>query len=127
MKALSIMQPWAWLIVNGHKSIENRTWRCHYRGLILIHAGKKVDTWARADLWKRHHPAIGGPIDLEAPETYERGGVVGEAEIVDCIERSDDPWFAGPFGIVLRNARPLPFRPCKGMLGFFTPTFEEPA
>lgn len=127
MKALSIMQPWAWLIVNGHKAVENRTWRCHYRGPILIHAGKKVDTWARADLWQRRHPAIGGPLDIDAPETYDRGGIVGEAEIVDCIDRSDDPWFVGPFGIVLRNARPLPFRPCKGMLGFFTPTFEEPA
>jgi hypothetical protein len=36
MKALSIMQPWAWLIVNGHKAIENRNWRCHYRGPVLI-------------------------------------------------------------------------------------------
>lgn len=125
MKALSIMQPWAWLIVNGHKSIENRNWRCHYRGPILIHAGKKVDTWARADLWKRHHPVIGGPIGFEAPETYDRGGIVGEAEIVDCVERSDDPWFVGRFGIVLRNARPLPFRPCKGALGFFSPKYEE--
>lgn len=43
MRAISIMQPWAWLIVNGHKSIENRSWRCHVRGPILIHAGKKLD------------------------------------------------------------------------------------
>lgn len=124
MKALSIMQPWAWLIVNGHKAIENRNWRCHYRGPILIHAGQKVDTWARADLWHRRHPVTCQPLSLPAPEIFERGGIVGEAEIVDCVERSDDPWFVGRFGIVLRNARPLPFRPCKGMLGFFTPTFE---
>jgi hypothetical protein len=26
MKALSLMQPWAWLMVNGHKDIENRNW-----------------------------------------------------------------------------------------------------
>ena len=26
MKALSIRQPWAWLIVNGYKDVENRTW-----------------------------------------------------------------------------------------------------
>ena len=129
MKALSIMQPWAWLIVNGHKAIENRTWRCHYRGPILIHAGKKVDSDAHDDLTNRIHPVTGERQGFpEAPiGFFERGGIVGEAEIVDCIERSDDPWFVGPFGIVLRNARPLPFRPCKGMLGFFTPTFEEPA
>lgn len=125
MKALSIMQPWAWLIVNGHKAIENRSWRCHYRGPILIHAGKKVDSWARADLWHHRHPVTCAPLVLDYPQTFERGGIVGEAEIVDCVERSEDPWFVGRFGIVLRNARPLPFRPCKGALGFFTPTFEE--
>lgn len=125
MKALSIMQPWAWLIINGHKSIENRTWRCHVRGPILIHAGKKIDTWARADLWHGRHPATGASADIPYPDSYDRGGIVGEAEIVDCITDSDDPWFVGPFGIVLRNARPLPFRPCKGALGFFTPAFEE--
>ncbi|KFC64012.1 hypothetical protein FG93_05522 [Bosea sp. LC85] len=125
MKALSIMQPWAWLIVNGHKAIENRNWRCHYRGPVLIHAGKKVDTWARADLWRGRHPVTGAPIALDLPDAFDRGGIVGEAEIVDCVERSDDPWFVGRFGIVLRNARPLPFRPCKGALGFFEPKFEE--
>lgn len=125
MKALSIMQPWAWLIVNGHKSIENRSWRCHYRGPILIHAGKKVDTWARADLWHKRHPVTCAPFSPDLPETFERGGIVGMAEIVDCVERSDDPWFVGRFGIVMRNAKPLPFRSCKGALGFFTPTFEE--
>ena len=40
MKALSIRQPWAWLIVNGHKDIENRQWRTHFRGKIYVHAAK---------------------------------------------------------------------------------------
>lgn len=126
MKALSIMQPWAWLIVNGHKAIENRSWRCHQRGPILIHAGKKLDRGAADDLNVYRHPVHGDdlPLSIDPPFYYDRGGIVGEAEIVDCVERSDDPWFVGPFGIVLRNARPLPFRPCKGALGFFTPTFE---
>jgi ASCH domain-containing protein len=26
MKALSVRQPWAWLIVNGYKEVENRDW-----------------------------------------------------------------------------------------------------
>lgn len=41
MKALSILQPWAWLITAGHKDIENRRWWTNYRGPFLIHAGKK--------------------------------------------------------------------------------------
>ena len=40
MKALSIRQPWAWLIVNGHKDIENRSWPTRFRGPVLIHAAK---------------------------------------------------------------------------------------
>jgi hypothetical protein len=40
MKALSIRQPWAWLIVNGYKDIENRSWATKFRGPVLIHAAK---------------------------------------------------------------------------------------
>jgi len=36
MKALSIRQPWAWLIVDGYKDIENSTWHTNYRGPALI-------------------------------------------------------------------------------------------
>ena len=42
-KALSVRQPWAWLIVNGWKPIENRSRRTNVRGRILIHASLKFD------------------------------------------------------------------------------------
>ncbi len=121
--ALSIMQPWAWLIVNGHKSIENRSWRCHKRGPVLIHAGKKLDKDAWQDLCVGSHPVNGTdlPAEIDPPFGIDLGGIVGMAEIVGCITESDDPWFVGRFGIVLCNARPLPFQPCKGQLGFFDP------
>jgi len=32
MKALSIRQPYAWLIIHGYKDIENRTWGTRVRG-----------------------------------------------------------------------------------------------
>ena len=38
MKALTVCQPWAWAIVEGHKSVENRRWSTAYRGLLLIQA-----------------------------------------------------------------------------------------
>lgn len=41
MKVLSIQQPWASLIVQGHKKIETRTWATKYRGPLLIHAAQK--------------------------------------------------------------------------------------
>jgi hypothetical protein len=43
MKVLSLLQPWATLVVTGIKKIETRSWRTAYRGELLIHAssGKK--------------------------------------------------------------------------------------
>ncbi len=43
MKALTLQQPWATLIAEGHKRVENRTWQTAYRGPLAIHAGLKVD------------------------------------------------------------------------------------
>jgi hypothetical protein len=45
--------------------------------------------------------------------------------IVDCVTKSASKWFFGKFGFVIKDAKPLPFSPCKGQLGFFTP--EIPA
>lgn len=43
MKVLSLLQPWASLVIKGVKRIETRTWQTAYRGHLLIHAsmGKK--------------------------------------------------------------------------------------
>jgi hypothetical protein len=129
--ALSIQQPWAWLIANGHKDIENRSWRTKFRGPVLIHAGVKVDDEAEFDVVNGFHPVTGHdslkgnryPATLF--QRVPRGGIIGVAEVVDCISRSDSEWFVGPFGFVLANARPLPFIPCKGQLGFFTANLTE--
>ena len=116
MKALSILQPWAWLIVNGHKDIENRTWGTGFRGQVLIHAGKtypKCDFADDLDIYGRRYGAY--------PATREEmtGGIVGVATIVDCVRKSDSEWFNGPYGFVLRDARQLPLTPLRGQLGFF--------
>jgi hypothetical protein len=46
LKALAVRQPWAWLIVNGFKDIENRSRRIHHRGPLLIHASLSRDNYA---------------------------------------------------------------------------------
>jgi len=113
MRALSIRQPWAWLIVNGHKDIENRSWRTNYRGPFFIHAGLKVE--------KEVYDQLADYFDIQppAPSEIERGGIVGESTILDCVENHNSPWFFGPYGFVLGDCRPLPFRPMRGRLGFF--------
>lgn len=118
--ALSIMQPWAWLITSGVKQIENRDWRTSYRGAVAIHAGKTMDRSCLRSMLQGFHPANGNAgYSFFLPDTWQTGGIVGVAEIVDCVDQSDDPWFVGEFGFVLRNARPVNFIPVRGALGFF--------
>lgn len=112
------------------KPIENRSWPTKVRGRVLIHAAagmtrREYESFiAFVHSIGLTHPFPPG-LTVPAFEDLPRGGVVGEAEIVDCVTHSDSPWFFGPYGFVLRNAHPLPFRPCKGRLGFFEPKFEE--
>ena len=48
MKALSLTQPWATLVVSGRKQIETRSWNTNYRGPLYIHAAKAFPPAARA-------------------------------------------------------------------------------
>ncbi|MFP3564750.1 ASCH domain-containing protein [Paraburkholderia sp. SIMBA_030] len=121
MKALSIRQPWAWLIANGHKDIENRTWSTRFRGRVLIHAGKGMtnDEYDDALATAMH---CGYRAYFPPRGTLERGGIVGVATITDCVppERRSSPWhMGGQFGFQIADAKPLPFVECKGALGFF--------
>lgn len=130
--ALSIIQPWAWLIVHGHKDIENRDWCARFRGRVLIHTGKTAPGEDEMeDLMSGLSPVTGKPIpNFTPPENFfdpPRGGIVGVAEIVDCVSVSRSPWFVGKYGFVLKNAQPLPFRPCRGQPGFFTPDYTPAA
>ena len=72
MKALTIKEPWASLIVNGYKKYEFRSWKTKYRGKILIHAGMSLEK----DAAKRF-----SEYNLE----YYKGAIIGEATITDCI------------------------------------------
>src|SRR3569623_241637 len=121
MKALSIRQPWAWLIVHGGKDIENRNWPTKFRGDILIHAAKGMPTEEYAAAKDYAFSAIGG-CDLQIFPSFdalERGGIFGVANIIDCVSSSRSPWFMGDYGFVLRDARPVPFILMRGQLGFF--------
>ncbi len=118
MIALSIRQPWASLILKAGKDIENRSWPTRYRGRVLIHAAKGCTRDELEDALDFAEEVCGTRylVDLK---TIARGGIIGSVEIVDCVSKSDSPWFVGDFGFVLRDPQPLPFVPWKGQLGFF--------
>ena len=112
MKALSIRQPWAWLIVSGQKDVENRSWRTKFRGKFLVHASKKLDKTTYDTLTECG-------VELPPVDELKFGGIIGEAEIIDCVDSSDSEWFMGPYGFVLARQKELRFKPCKGRLNFF--------
>ena len=115
MKALSIRQPWAWLIVNGYKDIENRTWSTDFRGRVYVHAGRKIKS---GDFPEQRDYIRESRITL--PEELPLGAIVGEVTITECLDVSSNPWFCGPFGFLLSEPvaydNPIPYR---GQLGFF--------
>jgi len=45
IKALTIPQPWAELILRGRTPFELRSWSTKYRGPLVFHAAAKVDEW----------------------------------------------------------------------------------
>src|SRR4051812_5208588 len=77
LRVLSVRQPWAWLIVQGYKDIENRTWSTTYRGRLLIHASSKKPSLDLLLQVKRD-------FKLNLPECFDLGGIVGFADVVDC-------------------------------------------
>lgn len=77
MKAITIKQPFASLIVEGLKEYEFRTWKTNYRGEILIHAGKNVD----AEAMKRFE---------NFPLEYPTGCIIAKATLTDCVPVDDN-------------------------------------
>lgn len=126
MKALSIRQPWANMLIRGTKDIEIRHWKTPYRGILLIHASKKVDTTASA-VFNEH--------------TYPRGCIIGKAELTDikkyvlynefaCDHHrhlNQPHWFEdGLYGWVFTNQKEFSQRiHARGRLGLFPVKIEE--
>ncbi|ARA81557.1 ASCH domain-containing protein [Pseudomonas ficuserectae] len=121
MKALSIRQPWAWLIIHGGKDIENRTWHTKLRGRFLVHASKgmTVKEWVEASDFCIAQGIHDTPFDMPAYDDLQRGGIIGSVELVDSVDTSTSPWYMGQKAFVLRDPKPLPITPFKGRLGFF--------
>lgn len=113
---ISILQPYAWLIVHGIKPVENRTWRTTYRGRILIHAGVRYSKGDHAD-----HAVLGQRHGIAWPAREAMvGGIVGEAVLTDCVTEHPSEWFNGPFGFVMAQPRAYPrLIPYRGQLSIF--------
>lgn len=121
MKALSLTQPWAWLVINGGKDVENRKWNTRFRGEFLIHAAKTTSYFELVAARLAQGNVTGYASTI--PETpLPMGGIVGRAKLVAVRSPSENrgAWSAaGQHGFVLEDVRPTPFVPCRGALNFW--------
>ncbi len=122
VKAITILQPWAWLIIHGSKRVENRSWRPGLKPgtRFLIHAGQSRE-WMPAVLDEsvaRDFP------ELRRAHDYVFGSLLGSVEFADCVPAghakvANEPGATGPLCWILRNPeqldRPVKFRGIPGL------------
>lgn len=137
MLAVSIKQPWAWLIMEGFKTVENRRWapkKMQPGQRIAIHASKGADSTAFDKV-----ASILSEADFvrfcRAAKSMHRGAIIGTVEFVGifpesaAIERKQHyaplseaalRWYEGSIGWVFANPQRLRTEfPCSGQLGFW--------
>jgi hypothetical protein len=113
---MSVRQPYAWLIVIGEKTVENRGRSISHRGRLLIHSSSN-----RRDY--KDFQADNPDVALE-PSWIAFGAIIGCVDLVDAVEMSPaleaDPWASGPHCYLLKNPIwfPKPI-PCTGNVGLF--------
>lgn len=104
MKAISLWQPWASLMVAGKKRVETRHWPLKHRGPLLIHAAKKWDQrLANLCLTKPFRESLAAFGVPPSPHSFSTassdamkagwsmpfGAIIGRVNVVDCYRTED--------------------------------------
>lgn len=126
MKAITIKQPWASLIVHGIKDIENRTWACPRKYIgqrVFIHAAGSHGRKFSINLTDAQTKAAFATIAIETMfGNMPFGSIIGSVEIVDCSINHPSIWAEkGIYNWILAN--PIlfnkPIENVKGKLSFW--------
>lgn len=130
-RVLTLRQPWAWLVAEGYKHIENRKWSTKFRGDFLIHAASDMTN----SEWRlvSDFAADRGVIVPKRDELHF-GVLLAVATLVDVLMpdvdvNGSETWhLPGQYGFVLEGIAPLARRvPCKGHLNFWRFKYEAPS
>jgi len=130
MKALSLWNPWAFLVGVGEKKIETRPWSTNVRGWIAIHATKAFPDDAIADCHREPFASVLKAHGIGQPADLPRGVIIAVAllhRVGRIVQRSDGAIYVeghdlptagnelafgnyapGRFGWVFTNVRMLP-------------------
>lgn len=92
MKTITIKQPWASLIVEGVKDIENRKWPTKFRGRVLIHAAAYPVKCIPSNLLNSLQYAQVFTANKLAALNGPNGAIIGSVEIVDCVINHPSVW-----------------------------------
>lgn len=110
-KCLVVKNPWAVLLVDGVKDVENRTWNSNYRGKLLIKSSKVPvsERETKSILSSLYHQ---GFITKEQAENYYNsifdlnGCILGEVTMVDVQTNSKSIWAEkDSYHFVVENAK----------------------
>jgi len=120
IRALTVRQPWAELILRGRKPFELRSWKTKYRGPLLIHAAARIEAEFARELGLN-------------PEKLQTRAFVGVALLTDVRpysrkdsrllkkNRAGGGWYPGLYSWVLKRPLRLPRQiDATGKLGLFT-------
>jgi len=133
MKALSLKQPWAMLILAGMpvfqpvpnkdpgaaagstrvefsgkvrlKDIENRKWPLpkSFEVPQRVYIHASKTFDKLALDWLLEKGFPAFPCLMLFSDRVPRGAIVGEVDITGCVTESESPWFFGPYGFLLAN------------------------
>ncbi len=111
MKALSLKQPWAGLVLAGTKTIETRKWSTKHRGPLLICACAKGKS-------------VPGERDLPGERIF--GMALCIVDVVHCRPMREEDWgaavcepYPNAWAWELENVRAIEPFAVKGQLGLF--------
>lgn len=120
IKAISVIQPWADVIIHHGKNVENRQKNSHHRGYVAIYASKTKNPNGFDD-----PKSLYGIKVKKEDATY--GSIIGFAKMVDVITKKEvtrktQKFFEGKFGYVLEDIIKLkePVKIEKGERGVWT-------
>jgi hypothetical protein len=108
MKAISLLQPWATLVVLGAKPYDTRTWETRHRGTLAIHASKRFPEECRELCCRPPHCHLLQRAGYRSWFDLPTGVILGTVHLLACV-RSDELDGQECNGTSLGDYRPGPW------------------